>query len=101
MSWTDDGYVILARSNHDYAAVLKNALDSTFVEVPVPTPSPCGLGQHRRGRAVEQLREVAVEFEMAPLRHAVHVLPDVLIAVRQSEDPTDLSLLRTLSRAWP
>ena len=29
----------------------------------------------------KQLRTVAVEFEMAPLRHAVHILPDVLIPI--------------------
>ena len=34
---------------------------------------------------------MAVEFEMAPLRHAVHVLPEVLIAFRQASDPADLS----------
>jgi hypothetical protein len=33
---------------------------------------------------------------MAPLRHAVHVLPDVLIAVRRAADPTDLSLFAPL-----
>lgn len=36
-------------------------------------------------RAVEQLRLVTVEFEMAPLRHAVHILPDLMRASRASE----------------
>ena len=54
------------------------------------------MGEHRRARAIEQLRAVAVEFEMAPLRHAVHVLPDVLIAVRQAPDPADPSLFEPL-----
>jgi NAD(P)H-dependent FMN reductase len=40
-------------------------------------------------RAIEQLRAVAVEFEMAPLRHAVHVLPAVMIAARDAADPAD------------
>ncbi len=30
---------------------------------------------------------------MAPLRHAVHVLPEVLLAVRGAPDPTDLAHL--------
>ena len=34
---------------------------------------------------------MAVEFEMAPLRYAVHVLPDVMIPLLTGEDPTDLS----------
>ena len=33
---------------------------------------------------------------MAPLRYAVHMLPDVLIAVRQAEDPDDLSFFAPL-----
>ena len=28
------------------------------------------------GRAIDRLRQVAVESEMTPLRHAVHVLPE-------------------------
>ena len=37
-------------------------------------------------RAIEQLREVAVELEMAPLRHAVHILPDLLIEALKVEE---------------
>ena len=33
---------------------------------------------------------------MAPLRHAVHILPDVLIAVRRAPEPADLSLFAPL-----
>ena len=40
--------------------------------------------------------EVAVEFEMAPLRHAVHILPDVMIPLIRGEDPDDLSPLQNL-----
>jgi hypothetical protein len=28
---------------------------------------------------------------MAPLRHAVHILPEVMIATRQATDPEDVS----------
>ncbi len=87
-----DGYVLLTGEyNHGYPAVLKNALDSTFVEWRRKPVAFVGWGNTGGARAVEQLRAVAVEFEMAPLRHAVHILPDVLIAVRQAEDPADPS----------
>ena len=87
-----DGYVILtAEYNHGYPAVLKNALDSTFVEWRRKPVAYVGWGNTGGARAIEQLRAVAVEFEMAPLRHAVHVLPDVFIALRQVPDPADLS----------
>ncbi len=87
-----DGYVILTGEyNHGYPAVLKNALDSTFLEWRRKPVSYVAWGNTGGARAVEQLRQVAVEFEMASLRHAVHVLPDVMLAVRQAPDPTDLA----------
>ena len=92
-----DGYVLLtAEYNHGYPAVLKNAMDSTFVEWRRKPVAFVGWGNTGGARAIEQLRAVAVEFEMAPLRHAVHVLPDVLIAVRRAADPTDMSLFAPL-----
>ena len=92
-----DGYVLLtAEYNHGYPAVLKNAMDSTFVEWRRKPVAFVGWGNTGGARAIEQLRAVAVEFEMAPLRHAVHVLPDVLIAVRRAADPTDASLFAPL-----
>jgi hypothetical protein len=39
---------------------------------------------------------VAVEFEMAPLRHAVHILPDILRPARAAEDPSDISFFAPL-----
>jgi NAD(P)H-dependent FMN reductase len=92
-----DGYVLLtAEYNHGYPAVLKNALDSTFVEWRRKPVTFVGWGNTGGARAVEQLRAVAVEFEMAPLRYAVHVLPDVMRAILQAEDPTDPAYFATL-----
>ena len=34
---------------------------------------------------------------MAPLRHAVHILPEIMIAVRQAGDDADVSLLAPLA----
>jgi NAD(P)H-dependent FMN reductase len=85
-----DGYVILtAEYNHGYPAVLKNALDSTFIEWRRKPVAFVAWGNTGGARAVEQLRAVAVEFEMAPMRHAVHVLPDVMRAILQADDPED------------
>ena len=76
-----DGYIVLtAEYNHGYPAVLKNAMDWTFVEWRRKPITFVGWGNVGGARAIEQLREVAVEFEMAPLRYAVHILADVMIA---------------------
>jgi NAD(P)H-dependent FMN reductase len=82
-----DGYVMLTGEyNHGYPAVLKNAMDHTFVEWRRKPIAFVAWGNVGGARAVEQLRQVAVEFEMAPLRHAVHILPDVFLAARQASD---------------
>ena len=96
--------ILTAEYNHGYPAVLKNALDSTFVEWRRKPVAYVGWGNTGGARAIEQLRAVAVEFEMAPLRHAVHVLPDVFMALRQAPDPADLAPFAPLepgSTCWP
>lgn len=70
-----DGFIIATPEyNHGYPAVLKNALDyiySPWGKKAVAFVSWGGLGG---GRAVEQLRLVAVELDMAPMRAAVHIV---------------------------
>ncbi len=92
-----DGFIVLtAEYNHGYPAVLKNAMDWTFIEWRRKPIAFVGWGNVGGARAIEQLREVAVEFEMAPLRHAVHILPDVMLPMMRGEDPDDLSPLQSL-----
>jgi NAD(P)H-dependent FMN reductase len=93
-----DGYIVLtAEYNHGYPGVLKNAMDWTFVEWRRKPITFVGWGNVGGARAIEQLREVAVEYEMAPLRYAVHVLPEVMIAARQATDPTDTGMFDPLA----
>ncbi|MFA7323183.1 MAG: NAD(P)H-dependent oxidoreductase [Candidatus Nanopelagicales bacterium] len=92
-----DGFIILtAEYNHSYPSVLKNAMDHTFVEWHHKPVSFIGWGGVGGARAIEQLRLVAVEFEMAPLRHAVHILPDVLREAMTAKDKTDPALYASL-----
>ncbi len=79
-----------ARAPREYA------MDWTFVEWRRKPMSFVGWGQVGGARAIEQLRLVAVEFEMAPLRHAVHILPDITMAARQADDPGDVSMFAPL-----
>jgi NAD(P)H-dependent FMN reductase len=79
-----DGYVFLTPEyNHGYSAVLKNAIDHTFVEWNRKPAAFVGWGNVGGARAIEQLRLVTVELEMAPLRHAVHVLGSYILAMRE------------------
>jgi NAD(P)H-dependent FMN reductase len=91
-----DGYIFLvAEYNHAYTAVLKNALDSVYPELNRKPVAFVGYGGVGGARAVEQLRLVAVELEMAPLRHAVHILPDVFGPALQS-NPLDTAVFAPL-----
>ncbi|MFB4295028.1 NADPH-dependent FMN reductase [Actinomadura sp. NTSP31] len=82
-----DGYILLVGEyNHGCPAVLKNAMDHTFVEWRRKPVAFVG-----GARAIEQLRQVAVEFETAPLRHAVHILPDVMVPAMQATDAADVT----------
>lgn len=69
-----DAFIIVTPEyNHGTSGVLKNALDSVYTEwnrKPVGFVSYGGVGG---ARAVEQLRLVAVELQMAPIRNAVHI----------------------------
>ena len=92
-----DGFIVLtAEYNHGYPAVLKNAMDWTFPEWQRKPIAFVGWGNVGGARAIEQLRLVAVEFEMAPLRHAVHVLPDVMLPARQAGDISDTTAFAPL-----
>lgn len=92
-----DGYVLICPEyNHGYSAVLKNALDHAFVEWGRKPVTFVGYGGVGGARAVEQLRQVVIELDMAPLRAAVHMPPEVMIAVRSASDPDDLSAFEPL-----
>ncbi len=81
-----DGFIIVtAEYNHGYPASLKNALDHLFPEFARKPVTFVGYGNVGGARAIEQLRQVAVELEMAPLRHSVHILPDVMISAMRTE----------------
>ncbi|MFE4229202.1 NADPH-dependent FMN reductase [Arthrobacter sp. NPDC056886] len=92
-----DGFVILTGEyNHGYPAVLKNAIDHTHIEWHRKPVAYVGWGGVGGARVIEQLRLVAIELEMAPLRNAVHILPEVIRPAMQSKDPTDFSVFEPI-----
>jgi NAD(P)H-dependent FMN reductase len=71
-----DAYIIITPEyNHGYPGVLKNAMDFVYNEwnnKPVAFISYSG-GPLGGIRAVEQLRQVVIELQMAPIRNGVHI----------------------------
>ena len=73
IDWADAFIILTPEYNHGYPAVLKNALDHIYQEwnnKPVGFVSWGGVGG---ARSVEQLRLVAIELQMAPIRNAIHI----------------------------
>lgn len=69
-----DGYIFLtAEYNHSITAALKNALDQAYKEWNRKPAAAMGYGGVGAARAIEHLRNIAVELQMVPLRNAVHL----------------------------
>jgi NAD(P)H-dependent FMN reductase len=64
-----DGYVFVTPEyNHSFSAVLKNALDSIYHEFNNKAAAFASYGSFQGARAVEQLRLVASELQLAHVR---------------------------------
>ena len=88
-----DAYVIVSPEyNHGYSAVLKNAMDHIYREW---NNKPIGFvsygGSSGGTRAVEQLRLVAIELQMAPIREAI-VIPFARSAFNDQGQPNSPAL---------
>lgn len=92
-----DAFIIVTPEyNHGYPAVLKNALD---VINPEWNRKPVGFvsyGSALGARSVEQLRQVAVELQMAPIRKAIHIPVDIFMAAMMSQEPTGPELFKPI-----
>ena len=81
-----DGYItVTSEYNHGYPASLKNAMDYVFPEFNKKPMTFVGYGNAGGARAIEQLRLVTIEFEMAPLRRAVHIFPELMRPAMMAE----------------
>lgn len=102
-----DGFIfVTAEYNRSIPAVLKNALDYAYQEFNRKPAAFLGYGGVGAARAIEQLRLICIELQLAPLRNAVHIAMEQYLAVlngeRQIEDfeflnTSATSMLRDLS----
>jgi len=83
-----DGFIIVTSEyNHGYHGIAQErdgATCSPELQIGEPVGVRARYGNVGGARAIEQLRLVAVEFEMAPLRHAIHILPELMIAAMRA-----------------
>jgi len=77
-----DAYIIVSPEyNHSTSAVLKNALDHVYSEWNNKAVSFVSYGSVGGARAVEHLRQIAVELHMASTRQAVHIPGSVVFPI--------------------
>lgn len=86
-----DGLIVVTPEyNHGPSAVLKNALDYAYKEFNRKPIGFVGYGGVGAARAIEQLRMIAVELQMAPVRNAVHIgMVEFLAIWQQGKSFTD------------
>mgnify|MGYP001593416444 CR=1 FL=1 len=69
-----DAFIIVTPEyNHGYPGVLKNALDYAYVQWNNKPVGFVSYGGVAGARSVEQLRQVSIELQMAPISNAVHI----------------------------
>ena len=91
-----DGYIfVTAEYNHGISAVLKNAIDYAYPEWLKKPAAYVGYGSVGGARAIEQLRLINVELQMAPMRSGVHIQGADFMAVwQQGKDIAELTYLQ-------
>ena len=82
-----DGFVVVTPEyNYGPAAVLKNALDWVYHEWNRKAVRFVSYGSAMGARSVQQLRETAIELQLAPVRSSVHIPVTTLLAHYQGGD---------------
>lgn len=96
-----DGYIfVTAEYNHGVPGGLKNALDFSYQELIRKPAAFVGYGGVGAARAIEQLRLIVAELQMAPLRNAVHVgLHEFLGVLQNGKNLSDYPYLIDSAKA--
>jgi NAD(P)H-dependent FMN reductase len=82
-----DGFVFVTPEyNYGTAAVLKNAIDWVYPEWNRKAAGFVSYGSAMGARSVQQLRETAIELQLAPIRSSVHIPVATLWAHFQGGD---------------
>ena len=91
-----DGFIFMtAEYNHSITGVLKNALDYLFTQIHRKPATFVGYGGTGGSRAVEHLRNILAEEQVATLKHTVHIgMVEMLGIMREGKSMADYPYLR-------
>ncbi|MEO8883612.1 MAG: NAD(P)H-dependent oxidoreductase [Devosia sp.] len=90
-----DGYIFVAAEyNHSITGVLKNAIDYLFPEVQRKPAAFLAYGNAGGTRAVQHLKHVLAELQVASLRFAVHIgMVEMIGMLREGKTMADYPYL--------
>lgn len=103
--WADkikegDAFIIVTPEyNHGYPAVLKNAMDVIYPEWNKKPVGFVSYGSAMGARSVEQLRQVAIELQMAPIRNAIHIPVDIFFAAMMGKGPQGPEMFESIRKS--
>jgi NAD(P)H-dependent FMN reductase len=93
-----DAFIIVTPEyNHGYPAVLKNALDYVYKEWNRKAVGFVGWGSAGGARSIQQLRQVAIELQMAPIRASIHIPVQVYMAIMKENVPASPELFEPVN----
>ncbi len=96
-----DGFIIVSPEyNHAYPAVLKNAMDWIYPEWNNKPVGFVSYGSVGGARGVEQLRLVAVELQMSPIRQGVFIPGAYPFGAKEWKPEADESLTRDAGKMF-
>ena len=78
---------------------MKNAFDWVYSEWGQKAIGFVGYGSTGGARAIEHMRLIAIELQMAPVRHAVHLPVDLYLSMMKEEAPVDPALFAPVQKA--
>jgi NAD(P)H-dependent FMN reductase len=95
-----DGFIfVTAEYNHSISGALKNALDYAYTEFNRKPASFVAYGAVGGARAVEQLRLILAELQVAGLKHSVHIgMIEFLGMLQQGKTFADYPYLETTTK---
>lgn len=85
IAWADAFIMVTPEYNHSTSAVLKNAIDHVYAEWNNKVVGFVAYGSVAGARAVEHLRNIAAELQMASVRNAVHIPGNIVFPINMGK----------------
>jgi NAD(P)H-dependent FMN reductase len=96
----NDGFIVVAPEyNRSVSGEMKNAFDWVYNEWANKAVGFVGYGTVGGARAVEHMRVIGVELQMASMKHGVHLPISAYMAMMDKEAPVDPALFEPVQAA--